>query len=106
MYISNGIAYAREPVQGIQVASAQYVGNHVLLLTFSTGETRLFDASELFNLPVFIPLEDESTLSSFVIDHGVLTWLYGELDIAPEALYERSYKYDRIALAFSDELMC
>ncbi len=30
-------------------------------------------------------------------DHGVVTWLGGEIDIAPEAVYQRSFEYQRIA---------
>ena len=28
-----------------------------------------------------------------VLNHGVVTWLDGELDIAPESMYENSYPY-------------
>lgn len=38
MYITNGIAYAGEPVGGIEVSHARYVGERVLLVTFSTGK--------------------------------------------------------------------
>lgn len=30
---------------------------------------------------------------AFALDHGVLTWNEGEIDIAPEALYEKNYAY-------------
>lgn len=51
MYIIDGIAYAGEPVEGIEVSHARYVGERILLVTFSTGETRLFDASCLLSMP-------------------------------------------------------
>ena len=38
MYVVDGVAYAGEPVEGIEVASARYVGNSILLVTFSTGK--------------------------------------------------------------------
>lgn len=97
MYITNGIAYAGEPVGGIEVSHARYVGERVLLVTFSTGETRLFDASCLLSMPVFEPLENESVLEDFRIEHGILTWCDGDIDIAPEALYERSFQYQEVA---------
>ncbi len=99
MFIRDGIAYAGEPVQDIEVSTARYAGDWmllvtfsttaryagdwILLVTFSTGETRLFDASQLFDVPVFARLENPGVLSSFSIDHGVITWLDGDIDIAP-----------------------
>lgn len=97
MYESNGIMYAAEPVSGIKVMHARYMGNHMLLVEFSTGETRLFDATTVISLPAFNPLAQENVLKDFSIDHGVLTWLDGSIDIAPEALYDGSFQYERIA---------
>lgn len=97
MYESNGIVYAAEPVSGIKVSRARYMGNHMLLIEFSTDETRLFDATSLTGLPAFAPLAQEDVLKDFVVDHGILTWLDGSIDIAPEALYDDSFPYERIA---------
>ncbi len=97
MFIRDGIAYAGEPVQDIEVSTARYAGDWILLVTFSTGETRLFDASQLFDVPVFARLENPDVLSSFSIDHGVITWLDGDIDIAPEAVYARSLRYEDAA---------
>lgn len=87
MYIVDGIAYAGEPTEDMKVESARYMGGFVFLVTFSTGETRLFDVTSLFEYPVFQPLSDEQVAQAFAIDRGVLTWCDGEVDIAPEALY-------------------
>ena len=84
MYIIDGIAYAGEPVEGIEVSHARYVGERILLVTFSTGETRLFDASCLLSMPAFEPLEDEDVLKDFRLEHGIMTWCDGDIDIAPE----------------------
>lgn len=92
MYIVDDVAYAGEPVEDIEVSSVRYMGDAIMLLTFSTGETRLFDASCLQSIPVFEPLRDETVLKDFQLDFGILTWLGGDIDIAPEALYERSFK--------------
>lgn len=97
MFVIDGVAYAGEPVEVLGVLSADYAGNSVMLVTFSTGETRLFDATALFNLPAFAPLSDESVLADFSIDHGILTWLDGDIDIDTEYLYEHSIKYERVA---------
>ena len=31
------------------------------------------------------------------IDHGVICWLDGQIDIAPETVYRMSYRYDMAA---------
>ena len=97
MYIKDGIAYAGEAVPELEVASARYVGNLQMVVTFSNGEERLLDATELSDMPALAPLMDERVLEDFSIDRGVLTWLDGEIDIAPEAVYQRSFEYQRIA---------
>ena len=53
MYIIEDVAYAGEPVEGIEVSAARYVGDHIFLIMFSTDETRLFDASCLPSLSAF-----------------------------------------------------
>ena len=97
MYIKDGIAYAGEAVPELEVASARYVGNLQMVVTFVGGEERLLDATELSDMPALAPLMDEKVLEDFSIDHGVLTWLGGEIDIAPEAAYRRSFEYPRPA---------
>ena len=97
MYIKDGIAYAGEATPELEVVSARYVGNLQMAVTFSNGEERLLDATELSDMPALAPLMDEKVLEDFSIDHGVLTWLGGEIDIAPEAAYLRSFEYPRPA---------
>ena len=65
----------------------------MMLVTFSTGEKRLFDTT-LLTGPVFEPLKDEKIFMNPRIFHGVITWNNGEIDIAPEYIYEESYAYD------------
>ena len=64
-----------------------------MLVTFSTGETRLFDASELLGFEAFASLADPRIFEEYSIERGVLTWANGEIDIAPEGLYRRTYEY-------------
>lgn len=94
MFEKNGILYAGEPTQGITIEQVTTVRNHTMLVTFSTGETRLFDATPLLKLPAFAPLADEHTFERFALDHGIITWCDGALDIAPERVYEYSYQYE------------
>lgn len=97
MYIKDGIAYAGEPRAEMLVASARVTGELSMLVTFSTGETRVFDAAYLLDQPVFEPLKDQGVFADFQIDHGVVTWCDGDVDIAPEAMYSHSFEYDAVA---------
>lgn len=97
MYTVDGIAYAGEPVEGLLVRDARVTGRLSMLVTFSTGETRVFDAEPLLRLPVFAPLADQEVFERFALDRGVVCWLGGEVDLAPEAMYKMSYRYDLTA---------
>lgn len=55
-------------------------------------QQRLFDTT-LLEGSAFEPLKDEKVLVNFVIFHGVMTWMNGEIDIAPETMYVESYPY-------------
>ena len=92
MYIIDDVCYAGEVVLDIKVKEATVLRGSMLLITFSTGEQRLFDAT-LLTGSAFEPLKDEKTLADFTIFHGVMTWMNGEVDIAPETMYADSYPY-------------
>ena len=93
MYIVNGICYAGEYQEDIKVTGAKPLSGRILLLTFSTGEQRLFDTTVLKG-EVSEPLNDPEIFNNPVIDFGTVTWNNGEIDIAPETLYEKSYPYE------------
>jgi len=93
MYEIDGICYAGKCNDGIQITSAKVLRGGMMLVTFDTGEKRLFDATRLEG-SAFAPLKDEDVLKNFTIFHGVLTWENGEIDIAPETVYYDSFAYD------------
>ena len=82
---------------GIKVTEAKPLRGGMMLVTFSTGERRLFDIS-LLQGPAFAPLADEKVFCNPVLFHGVITWNNGEIDIAPETVYRESYAYDSVAM--------
>lgn len=88
MYIQNGIAYAGEQKKPITVSGVRAMSDHKLWVRFSTGETKLFDFMPLLDSPAFKPLKDTSIFNSVYIDYGITVWQDGEIDIAPEYLYE------------------
>lgn len=97
MYIVNDICYAGEMQDGIRITEVIPLRGGMMLVTFSTGEKRLFDTTTLKG-SAFAPLADEQIFKNPVLFHGVITWNNGEIDIAPETVYQDSYAYDGIAI--------
>lgn len=60
-----------------------------LELWFSTGDHRLFDARPYLNRGVFVKLQDIALFKQAFVSLDTVCWP-GDLDIAPETLYERS----------------
>ena len=73
----------------IEVNSVEAVAGFGLLLTFNSGERRRFDMRPYLHYPVFRRLENPGFFSMARVDYGTVTWP-GDIDIAPETLYERS----------------
>ena len=92
MYYTAGFVCGGKPDTMIKVDSIKILKDKMMLILFNNGETRLFDAS-LLSGDVFKSLDDESVFSDCVIDHGIPTWKNGEIDCAPEYLYDNSYEY-------------
>ena len=92
MYVMNGIVYGGEPVTNIKISCVKALDDMIMLVSFSTGETRLFDATILQG-EVFEPLKQEDVFTNPVIENGVVTWNDGSIDCAPEFMYDNSYEY-------------
>ena len=71
MFEVNGILYAGSAKELLKIQDAKVTGEKMLLLTFSSGEKRVFDATVL-NEEVFTPLNDPDIFSNFKIVHGVV----------------------------------
>ena len=97
MYVFNGFVCGGELSEQIKIISVKVLNDMMMLLTFSNGETRLFDATILAG-EVFEILKEEKIFKNPIIEHGVITWLDGQLDCAPEFMYENSYVYDTIGI--------
>lgn len=92
MYMIDNICYAGELIEGIKVKEVQVLQDKILLVTFSTGEKRLFDVTELEG-SAFNILNDEKIFNKPKLNRGVITWNDGQVDIAPEMVYSKSYPY-------------
>ena len=98
MFEVNGIAYASEKSNKISITDAKVTDHLMMIVTFSGGEKRVFDASVLTG-SAFKPLEDDAIFSNFKIMHGVITWMDENIDCAPEYMYENSYAYPSLKSA-------
>ena len=94
MYIVDGIAYAPTGGDDQRITAVKALDDQIMILTFSSGERRLFDASSLLELPAFEPLRDERVFKTAKVDRGVVVWLDGDIDLAPETMYAESYPYN------------
>lgn len=95
MYEINGICYAGKCEEGIKIQEAKVLMGGIMLVTFNTGEKRLFDTTGLKG-SAFEPLKDQDVLNNFKLFHGIITWNDGEIDIAPETVYHESFVYETV----------
>jgi hypothetical protein len=63
--------------------------DYTLLLEFENGEKRVFDMAPLMDRKPFIRLKGSPLFTLASVDYGTVVWP-GDIDIAPETLYERS----------------
>jgi hypothetical protein len=88
MYIQDGIVYAGDYKPVLKVVSVRPMETYLLCITFSTGETKIFDCKPLLQTGVFRVLSELSVFNAVYLEHGAPTWCNGSIDIAPEWLYE------------------
>ena len=107
MFVLNGIVYASEKRNDIEVISVKPLDDMIMILThlkqsvtvgynlyltFSTGEQRLFDATILTG-SAFLPLKDDNIFKNCKVIDGAVTWMDEGIDCAPEFMYENSFAY-------------
>ena len=95
MFVVDGIAYASEKTDDLRATAVRTLEDHIMIVTFSTGEERLVDVTEFFSMPAFETLKDENVFKTAKIDFGTVVWKNGEVDIGVDALYDRSYPYEK-----------
>lgn len=75
--------------QLLDVTRVEARPDRTLLLEFENGETRRFDMAPLLVKKPFIALADITLFLKAHIQSGTVAWP-GDIDIAPETLYEKS----------------
>ena len=63
--------------------------DYSLLITFATGEKRIYNALPLLEKAIYSPLKNLSFFMEAKADCGTVVWS-DDVDIAPEHLYECS----------------
>ena len=63
--------------------------DYKLLLTFSTGERKIFDVQPYLDMPFFAKLKDKDSFHRVFVNEYTVEWENG-CDIAPHELYDDS----------------
>lgn len=69
------------------VCEVRPVDGHTLLLTFADGRCGAFDMTPLLGWDVYARLRDPDLFARAHAEHGTVVWP-GNIDVAPELLYE------------------
>ena len=88
MVVKNGICHPELDNVPLHAIGCSALGGRLLRVEFNDGSVKEVDLEPLLSLPAFSPLSDPAVFRAFSLDHGVVTWLDGEIDIAPEWLYD------------------
>ena len=70
------------------VTSVEPLADHRLKVAFSTGEVKLFDVTPYLDRGIFSRLRDPVLFSQAYVAYDTVCWP-GNLDIAPETLFDR-----------------
>jgi hypothetical protein len=77
----------------LDVLTVQATKDYRLFLEFENGEKRIFDMTPLLEKRPFVRLKESPLFMAARVDYGTVCWP-GDIDIAPETLYDRSVPAD------------
>lgn len=72
----------------VWITSAKYIEDYRIALVFNDGVEKEVDLSSYLYRRPFEKLRDIEVFKNFTLDSWTLTWDDGNIDIAPESLYE------------------
>lgn len=73
----------------LDVVNVEPISEFKLFIEFENHEKRIFDVSPYLNMGIFFKLKDIKIFNRVFIEGGTVMWP-GEIDIAPETLYDES----------------
>ena len=97
MNIKDGIVYADDPTPMLEVSGVRALSDYTLWVRFNNGVAKIFDFKPLLDKPGFMPLQDVDIFNGVYIDYGCTVWQDGDIDIAPEYLYENGVTVGGVA---------
>lgn len=96
MYVINDIAYSEDfNNTDLKIEKIKIVSELSMLVTFSSGEKRIFDAKYLLKYPIYEKLQDFSIFKEAYIENGIIVWNNGEIDIGVNEVYNNSFIYEQ-----------
>jgi hypothetical protein len=78
-----------------RVTKVRAADNYHLELTFTNGETKIFDVKPFLNTGLFVELKEKEVFQSVQCTLGSIQWQNG-LDLCPDTLYEESKPYNKL----------
>ena len=73
----------------LDVVNVETGPDYTLFLQFENGEKRVFDMAPYMDKKPFVQLKGSPLFAKAAVDCGTVVWP-GNIDIAPETLYDRS----------------
>ena len=96
MYIVNDIAYAENfNNKNLKIINLKIISELCMLVTFSNGEKRIFDAQFLMQYPIYKKLQDFNIFKNAYIENGIIVWDNGAIDIGTDTVYNNSFVYEQ-----------
>ena len=96
MYIVNDVAYAENfNNKNLKIVELKIISELCMLVTFSNGEKRIFDAQFLMQYPIYKKLQDFNIFKNAYIENGIIVWNNGEIDIGVDTVYDNSFVYEQ-----------
>lgn len=74
---------------GPRVKQVEPTDNYELILTFNTGEKKMFDVKALFQYPMYAPLKNIGFFKMVKADN-MCVYRNDDIDICPDTLYAQS----------------
>jgi len=74
----------------LDVVMVEVKPDYTLLLEFENGERRIFNMAPLMDKKPFVQLKGSPLFAKASVEYGTVVWP-GNIDIAPETLYDRSH---------------
>ncbi len=76
---------------GPRVTKVEPTDDFKLLLDFTNGEKRVFDAKQIMDIKVFEPLKNIAFFKSVKVEYGTVVWPK-DIDYCPDTLYMQSVR--------------